>query len=189
MKRHLLIALAVLVPFAGLVAFGFSLLKDPPPMTFPAPEVHYAPPPPPPAPVPLRVEPIRALPPPLPTAVQVVAPPPPAPPPVVAAMKPPPELSADAKRLPIIAAVEPMVMQCFKDVAENVREPLRVTVAFNTTIEGGFESVVLKKTSWQDPNLIACIIDSFEDAHFEPSELRQKRQSYTFTFGVPDAGL
>lgn len=187
MKRHLLTALAVLVPFAGLVALGFSLLKDPPPLVLPAQTVRYepqevAPPPEPPR----RAPPTRPLPPPLPTAVQVVAPPPPAPP---AAEPKAPELSAEAKRLPIIAAVEPMIQQCFRDVSERVQEPMRVTVAFNTTVEGGFENVVLKKTSWQDPNLTACIIDSFEDAHFQPSGFALKRQTYTFTFAAPDGGL
>jgi hypothetical protein len=179
--RPWLIALAVLAPFAGLVALGFSLLQDPPPLTFPEQTVRALPPPPPvPAPVPLRVGPIRVEPPPLPIAVQVVAPPaPPA----------PTLLSPEAKRLPIIAAVEPMVQQCFRDLADQVREPMRVTIAFNTTLEGSFESVVLKKTSWQDPNLTACILDSFADAHFEPSGLALKRQSYTFTFAGPDGGF
>ena len=187
MTRHVLIALAVLVPFAALVALGFSQLKDPPPLALPAQTVRDEPPPPPPAAP--RIEPVRVLPPPLPTVVQVVAPPAPAPPPIAAPVLPPPELSPDAKRLPIIAAVEPLVQQCFRDMAEHVREPLRVTVAFNTTTEGGFESVVLKKTSWQDPNLTACILDSFGDAHFEPGGVALKRQSYTFTFAGPDGGF
>jgi protein TonB len=185
--RHLLIALAVLVPFAGLVALGFSMMKDPPPMVFPSPVVRIEPPPEP-APEPPRPEPIRPMPPPLPIEVQVVAPPPPpAAAPVVVAKRFT-DLSPEAKRLPIIAAVEPMVMQCFRDVTDHVREPMSVTVAFNTTLEGKFDSVVLRKTSWQDPNLTACIIDSFEDAHFEPGGVALRRQSYTFTFAGPDGG-
>ena len=186
MKRYVLLALVVLAPFAGLVLFGFSLLKDPPPFVLPEPVVRLEPPPPPlpPRPEPVSPKPVlRPGPPPLPIAVEVVAPPPPPPAPIIA----PPILSADARRLPIIASVEPMVQQCFRDMADRVREPMRVTVAFNTTDEGKFDSVVLKKTSWQDPALTACIIDSFQDAHFEPSGVVLRRQSYTFSFGG-DAG-
>lgn len=185
MRRHLLIASLVLIPFAGLVAFGFSLLKDPPPIALPTPAVRYVPqvavePEPPAVPVPVPAPaPVE-----VPVAAPVVVAPPPEPPP-----PPQPELSPEAKRLPIIAAVEPLVMQCFRDMTDRVREPLQVTVSFNATGNGRFENVVLKKTSWQDPHLTACVLDSFADAHFEPGGAALKRQSYTFTFAVPDGGL
>lgn len=181
LQRGLLIAALVLVPFAALVAFGFSLLKDPPPIVLQ--EVRL----PPPAPIVAEViEPVRPvvpLRPPLPIEVAVVAPPNPAEP------EPAPvDLSPQVKRLPMIASVQPMVHQCFLDISERVREPMRVTVGFNTTAEGSFESVVIKKVSWQDPHLIACIQDSFEEARFEPSGFVLRRQTHTFTFAGPDAG-
>ncbi len=168
MRRHVLVAISVLVPFLVLVLLGFSLMKEPPPIVLPAPVVQ-----------------LPVLPPPEP----VIAVRPPPPPPVVVAPPPPPvPLSREAKRLPVIAGVEPLVMQCFHDMADRLREPLRVTVQFNTTLEGGYEGAVIKQASWQDPMLSACVLDAFADAKFEPTGLTMRRQTYTFAFGEEDAG-
>lgn len=185
MRRAAWIAAAVLAPFAGLVALGFSLEDEQPRSSLPPPELRLEPAPPAPAPAPSPPAPAaRPSPPPLPLAIPVVAPPQEGP-----EVKPPPqELSDEARRIPMLAAVEPLVQQCFKDVAERVREPLQVAVAFDTTAAGGFESIVIKKASWQDPHLAACIIDAFEDARFEPSGLVVRRQVRTFTFPRADGG-
>lgn len=190
MKNGLLIALAVLVPFAALVALGFGLLKDPPPV-----EVHEYRAPPPVMPVhdaPPKVNlggPMRHA---LDVSVDVKPPPPPPPPPAPAPPAPPPpppvELSEEAKKLPVVAAVEPLIMQCFKDIAGHAKEPMRVTVSFEPTAEGGYANVVIKKISWPDPNLSACVLDSFLDAHFQPTGFPLRRQSRTFTYGYTDGG-
>ncbi len=185
MRRHLLIAVAVLLPFTALVWLGFWLLKDAPSVV-PAPAVRMEPPVAarphdPPSPRALVPEPIRPLPLALEIAPLVMQPRSPR------EIAPSPELSPEAKRLPMLAAVEPLVQQCFMDVSDRVRVPIEVMVSFNATSSGGFENIVIKKTSWQDPQVSACIIDAFEDAHFEPSGLTMRRQAYTFTF-VPDGG-
>lgn|GEM_PF-2820927 len=174
MRRHVLVALGVLVPFVALILLGFSLMKDPLPIVLPTPVVRLPPMPPP--------EPVPAPRPVVVVAQPVVAPVAPPPPP------PPLPLSAEAKRLPVIAGVEPLVLQCFRDMTDRVREPLSVTVQFNTTLEGGYEGAVIKKASWQDPMLSACILDAFADAKFEPTGMVMRRQSYTFALGDDDGG-
>ena len=88
----------------------------------------------------------------------------------------------------MVASVEPLVQQCFRDASDRLREPLKVTVAFSTTAEGGFEGVVIKRASWQEPQLSACVIDAFEDARFEPSGLVTRRRTHTFSFAGLDGG-
>lgn len=187
MKQSLLIAVLVLVPFCALVALGFALLKDPPPVELPVVEAPVPPPRPlPPAAAPVALAgPVRHA---LDVSVPVVVPPEPVPQKPVPPPVPPPDLSEEAKRLPIVAAVEPLVNQCFKDFSDRVHEPMRVIVQFDTTPTGGFSGVVVKKASWPDPQFAACVIDAFEDAHFEPTGFALRRQSRTFTFGYPDGG-
>ena len=152
------IAAAVLVPFAALVAFGFWQLKNSPTVVQP------------------------------PTALGIEPSPRPAPAPV--ALPKPQGIETQPPRPEVfsLTRVEPLVHQCFQDVAGRVREPIEVTVSFDTTAEGGFERVVIDKTSWQDPHLMACILDSFEDAPIDRKNLLQGRQTHTFTFNRPDAG-
>jgi hypothetical protein len=188
-KRALLIALLVLVPFGALVALGFSMLKEPPPPPLPdrslfpnqgtplkvgsALQAALAPDASAPAPIALLPIPERPLLPlPAPTA------PPPEEEPVA------PAVPAD----PVTAGVEPLIQQCFRDVADRVKGPIRVTVAFDPTPGGGYTGVVVKKASWPDPHLTACITDAFEDAKFEPTGFAVRRQTRTFTFGYADAG-
>lgn len=182
MRRLLLLALAVLVPFAALIAFGFSLLKDPPPISLPIAELPLPVVPPPTAAPPVAPPPPAR--PPLPVDVVVVAPPNPDEPPG----HPPPLDPARAQRVAMLAAIEPLVHQCFKDLSERVREPLRVTVTFNTTADGRFEGAMIKRASWPDPHLAACITDSFEDASFEGTGTALRRQVHTFAYDRPDAG-
>lgn len=186
MKRALLIAVLVLVPFGALVWLGFSMLNEPPPLVLPEPR-HFASPTPMVAPVPIA-GPVRKA---LEVSVPVRAPER-QPQSLAAAVSPPAEPPAPVLPAeptdPFTASVEPLVQQCFKDVSDRVKDPMRVTVAFDVTAGGGFSGVVVKKASWPDPHLAACIIDAFEDAKFEPSGLQVKRQTRTFAFGYSDAG-
>ena len=178
MKRGAMIAIAVLVPFVLLIAIGFSLLKDPPPVELP--------------PLPARValaplpEPPPQLERPAPLAVPR-APPPPSPP-TLPAEDPPPEVLEALARKPALATVERRVRQCFDDAKDRVREPQRVTVTYAVTDGGHFEDVVIVKSSWPDPQVTACVVDSFEAAQFESPARPSHRQSYTFTFSPAAAG-
>ncbi len=176
MRRHLGTTLLVLVPFALMVAYGFSLLKDPAPISLPeapARPIPTAPPIPDPSPSPTVAAPAA---PPLASPTKLPAP------------KPEPTPAAPPKPVADLSAVEPLVQQCFADVIDRVRDSMQVTVVFSTTLEGKFEGISVKKTSWQDPHLTACITDAFEESHFAPTGTALHRQSYTFSFAVPDGG-
>ena len=182
MKRGLIIAAAVLIPFSVLIALGFSSLHDPPTLAAPPPPIQ---------PAIVLPQPERPLAPPPP--VLVAAPPLHPPLPEVQPFRAvpldpdtPPAVVAELKRKPIIAAVDPLVRQCFKDAADVIHEPQTITVTFSTNDAGRFEDVVIRSSSWQDPQLEACVIDSFEDATFEAPAHILRRQSHTFTFSPVD---
>ena len=122
-----------------------------------------------------------------PTATQIPAVPPP---PVTPAAdpEPPPEVLEELARKPALAAVDRLVRQCFDDASDRIHEPQRVTVTFGTTDAGRFENVAIKKSSWPDPQVTACVIDSFEEARFESAGRPLRRQSHTFTFSPAHAG-
>ena len=94
----------------------------------------------------------------------------------------------EQRRLPILQLIDRLIGQCFTDARERFTEPQRVTVTFNTTLAGGFESVGVGRGSWQDPQLTACILDSLEEARFESPGYALRRQAHTFTFSPADAG-
>ena len=101
---------------------------------------------------------------------------------------PPAEVLEELSRKPALAAVEPLVRQCFDDARDRVHEPQRVTVTFRTTASGLFENVVIKKSSWPDPLVAACVLDSFEEARFVSTGRASRIQAHTFTFSPADAG-
>jgi hypothetical protein len=184
MKRALLIALGVLVPFAALVALGFSMLRDP---LSPAPEpvpatvpVHVPVNDPGPGPGPVPEPEPAAVPAPVPAAAAV-----PAPVPAPVAVEP---ATADEPRKPMLEAVRPAVQQCFLDVGERMPAPQKLAVVFDTNPDGTFANVHVKKSSWPDPHLAACVIDAFEETRFEATGTTLRRHAHTFVFTAPDAG-
>lgn len=149
MRRELIIVLAVLVPFAALVAAGFAYSYRPAPdgsiaVNRPAPLVLHA------APAPAVVEPGPS--PALDAGALVDASP----------KAYPPELAAPLK------AVERQVATCFDD--EHLRAPkgVELTVAFTPTRDGAFAQVTVT-SSWQDPYLQACVEDVFAETHWVPA--------------------
>ena len=181
MKRLLFIAVAILLPFAALVVLGFWMLLEPGPVVAPAetatPSAEAAMDPPPSAPAPKS--PVGA---PSSLGPKAALRLPPLVPPLAA------EVLEELRRKPWLFTVDHMVRQCFADVADRYREPQKVTVMFTCNAAGTFDSVVIKQSSWQDPMLDACILDSFEEARFDPGEGGTRRQSHTFTFSPADAG-
>ena len=116
MKRELIIAAAVLVPFAVLVALGFYFMPDRPPSFIPTPS--------PPGALPRGGE---------GTAVA-------APVPDAAVQRPPftPELEAP------LTAVLPEVQRCFAD--QHLARAREVKVHFTPTPDGGFSDVKIDDT-------------------------------------------
>ncbi|MBI3186002.1 MAG: AgmX/PglI C-terminal domain-containing protein [Myxococcales bacterium] len=90
-----------------------------------------------------------------------------------------------------VRAVEPMVRQCFFEVAGRYPGRQRVTLAFtiagqgpNGSLEGG---EVLESTV-KDPTLEACFLEALADARFPaPQSGGRLRVDYPFSF-EPDAG-
>jgi hypothetical protein len=162
MKRALMLAAAVLVPFALLLAVGFFLLAQRPST---APELNgpAASPQPPPQP-----------------SAQPSPQPPAAPRPV------PPRV--DEQPTPALASVGPLVKQCFEDTRAHLHQPQKLTVLYDTTAAGAFANVEIAQFTWSDPQLTACILDSFEDARFDGGLPPLARQSWTFTFSPVEPG-
>lgn len=161
MRREFIIVLAVLVPFAALVAAGFAYSQRPVPVGAIAVNAPLSVVPTVPAPVP--VAPLRA------PALEAGV--------VVVDGRPkdyPPELAAPLK------AVERQVATCFDD--EQLRAPkgVELTVAFTPTREGAFAQVTVT-SSWQDPYLQACVEDVFAETHWVP-EGRETFAAATHTF-------
>lgn len=153
MRRELLIAAGVLVPFGVLVVLGF----------------HFS------APEPLPVEPgalpVAVTPPPAPAAAPpappidvVPRPPPPAPPPPA---KPVAPAVAPALAAPL-AALTPEVHRCFDDARARLKAKVSTTVRFTPTRDGGFAEVSLETTA-PDPWLRACVEDVFEEVRYTPA--------------------
>lgn len=198
MKRPLLLALAVLVPFLALVGLGLRALEAQPPAVLPTPAPALAP----------VAEPVAVLAPPAPAVAPLPAPTPPpqaeAPPSANPAEVEPkraraadPDEEGEARGAPpeAIAAVEPLVAQCFIDSAEGKRKraPPRATVAFTVLDTGRFDKARVQRQSWPDPHLTACLEDAFADARFEgvtlgPRGDTDRRFTYTFRLGGRDAG-
>ncbi len=184
MKRGVLIALAVLAPFAGLIALGFWLLGGPVAVTVPPPAA--------PAPPPVVVA--APVPQPAPLAAPAVAVAPAVVAPVDAGLpdddddEPPREVLDALSRRPGLAGVERLVRQCFDDARDRVRTTQRVTVTYETTDGGRFENVVVKRSTWPDPQIAACVLDAFEESRFELPGKPLRHQAYTFTFSPADAG-
>src|SRR5688500_5842253 len=129
MKRPLLIALGVLVPFFAIVAALFALTGAPPPPPAPGPE--------PPA--------------------EARAPDPPPPPPVIALphdaglpisdmdhpVPPAPDDPGAHRKHDVLAAIEavrPLVLECFSDTADRYPAPQEVTLSFTVHASGRLES-------------------------------------------------
>jgi hypothetical protein len=179
MKRGAWVALAVLVPFALLIAIGFSQLKDPPAVVLPPPKPAPLPPP-----VVAEHHPVEVVKPIAPPPVEVKA----APSSEPGVEAPTAEMLEELAKDPMLADVTPMVTQCFLDAKDRTREPQRVTITYGISDAGRFEHVQLKKSSWADPQIDACVLDSFEDAHPVAPLRRGKHLAHTFTFSPADAG-
>ena len=178
-----MLILAVLAPFAGLVAVGFWLLAPPPAGVISQPQPPLA------LPAPLT-------PPPTP-AVAPAPPPPTLPLPAVTQLvSGPPEEGDDSLeeavdalgRKPGLAGVDRLVRQCFDDARERVHTPQRVTVTYETTDAGRFRNVVIKRSTWPDPQMGACVLDAFEESQFEAPGRALPRRAETFTFSPAGAG-
>ena len=153
MRRELIIAAAVLVPFAVLVAAGFYFSPDPPGV----------------------VEQVEQAESPLPprgegqgegrTAVDAAVP---------APLPPfPPELQAP------LTAVLPEVQRCFAD--QHLKRAREVKVHFTPTPDGGFTQVTIDNQ--QDPYLTACLEDVFAEVRFHPDGRQTwQPATHTFSF-------
>lgn len=175
----LLIAAAVLVPFAALVWWGLAALQhEPQPVTPPAPPVAA----PVQAPAPAVPAPPRAAPPP------VVAPTAPAdePEPAPAAGPDRPPMAEEAARAAVVEQLKPVVQTCFGDADPRAKRPLRVSALFQTRPDGSVVNVRLKMKS-ADPYLLACVQDALEGAHLDPAQGLPSGEM-RYTFGVKEAG-
>ncbi|MBL8954435.1 MAG: hypothetical protein JNK82_26895 [Myxococcaceae bacterium] len=173
MKRLMLIAAAVLVPFAVLVGWGLSALSDTPP------------------PVPVSSRP--AQPPPLPTVVQ--AEPPPAPragriePAAEAPVEPPPpveptppEPRAVEPKAAVVKQLEPLVNLCFIDDSARLRQVVRVSTVFEPMPDGTLSRVQVRMMG-ADPYVTACVQDALEGARLSlPQGMSQGSMRHTFIF-------
>ena len=176
MKRLLLIAAAVLVPFGLLVAWGLSALQDDPvalsPLPVPEAAVVAAPEPPP----VVRVE--VAAPAPAP-AVQPAPAPAPAPEP---APPEPPAPDEAALRAAVVDQLNPVVHVCFLEMNDRLRQAIRVSATFNTTEAGTLNNVRVKMKS-ADPYVVACVQDALEGAVLDKARgLPRGAMRHTFTF-------
>ena len=170
MKRLLLIAAAVLLPFAALVAWGLSALEREP-IALPPPAVIEPAPLPEPQPSPIA----RAAPPPPPPQP---APPPPEEPPPPA---PPPTDEATIRQA-VVDQLNPAVHLCFLDTNEKLRQSIRLSATFDTTETGALYNVRVKMKS-ADPYLVACVQDALEGSVLDKARgLPQGTMRHTFTF-------
>lgn len=176
MKRLLLIAAAVLLPFAALVAWGLSALEREP-IALPPPAVEPMPLPsaePAPAPAPI----VRAPPPAAavaPSAAPVEAPreepPPPAPPTDEATI-----------RQAVVDQLNPAVHLCFLEQNDRLRQPIRISATFDATETGALSNVRVKMKS-ADPYVVACVQDALEGSVLDKARgLPQGTMRHTFTF-------
>lgn len=165
MKKELLIAAGVLVPFAVLVALGFR---------YAAPE-----------PGPVAPGAIPVAPPALPKPSTPAAPAPVAAPRAVgeldAGRSPEPPAWPRALAAPL-AAVAPEVHRCFADARERLRAPVTTKVRFTPTRDGGFAGVAIETTA-PDPWMKACVEDVFEEVRYAPSGAETfEPAEHTFSF-------
>lgn len=181
MKKPLLIAALVLVPFAALVAAGLlwletevpklpvSAVAEPAPLPQPAPPERAEPPRPPP--------PIAAVPAPEPaTPAPAVAPPAP----VEVARPDGPRPEDDEPLPPGYERVKALVDTCFQDHKEQMREVQQVTVVR----AANRPDHVRVRSTWQDPQFIACIEDAMHDAAppMEQSDHARRKISLRFKY-------
>lgn len=169
MKRLLLIAAAVLLPFAALVAWGLSAL-DPEPVALPPPVAE-------PAPMPVEPVPVaRAAPPAAPPQPQ------PAPEPVPEEPPPPPPTDEATIRQAVVDQLNPVVHLCFLDTNEKLRQAIRIAATFETSETGALYNVRVKMKS-ADPYLVACVQDALEGSVLDKARgLPQGTMRHTFTF-------
>jgi hypothetical protein len=168
MNRYVLIALAIIVPFCALVAWGLMSTRDASSSSVPSPA-------PSPAPVPAAV---AAVPVPVVAAVAPVAPaaaPTPAPA-EVAPAKPaelvpvdtslPEPADADARRA-VLEQVTPAVQGCIDKLRP--RKDDRVMTGFDVKPDGSLTEVRVK-THGRAPALIDCITKALQASHVDPAK-------------------
>jgi hypothetical protein len=172
-KRLLLIAAAVLVPFTALVWWGLAAVGHEPGEAAAAPAVTPVAAPaelPAPAPAPARVE--------APTAAEPVAPP------IAAAPEPEPapQQADDPVRAVVVEQLNPVLQPCFSDQVGRLRKKVRVSTQFDTRPDGSLTHVKVTMKS-ADPYLIACLQDALEGAHLDPARgLPPGALRHTFAF-------
>ncbi len=156
MRRELLIAAAVLVPFGVLVALGFYFSTPAAPAPQPG-AIALAPPAPPPVqPATPRDD----------AEVQVDSGPPRVA--VVTSAPRPVDPGWPAALAAPLAAIAPEVHRCFADERARLRETVTTRVRFTPTRDGGFSGVAVETTT-QDPWLRACVEDAFDEVRFAPT--------------------
>lgn len=169
MKRLLLIAAAVLLPFAALVAWGLWALESEPVALPVMPVVEPAPMPVEPQPVPVA----RAAPPPAPL---------PQPPPEEPAPPAAPPTDEATVRQAVVDQLNPAVHLCFLDTNDKLRQAIRVSATFDTTETGALSNVRVKMKS-ADPYLVACVQDALEGSVLDTARgLPRGTMRHTFTF-------
>jgi hypothetical protein len=160
MRREVIIAGAVLVPFAVLVAAGFYFTPSDPKIESPLPRGGEG-----------QGEGIPAVPQPQTILLRPDAGPPPAAPPPAPEF--PPELAAPLK------AVLPEVRRCFAD--QHLKATHEVRVRFTPTRDGGFTGIQVDE---QNPFLAACLEDVFAEVAWHPEGPETfAPATHTFSFG------
>jgi hypothetical protein len=160
-RRELAIAAAVLVPFAVLVALGFSFSSGGAPA----------------APGAIRLDPAQpAAPPPARPTGPIVEAPRQASPAVEAAL-PPRHLTAP------LAAITPHVERCFADEPTRLTGHVEARVRFTPTADGRFTAVRVEAVSTPSPWVVACIEDAFAEVGFTPTGAERAEPAvHTFSY-------
>ncbi len=177
MKRLVLIAAAVLVPFGLLVAWGLAALGDEPPPLPPPARVEPAPP----APAVVESPPVARVPP--PPAPQ------PAPPPEPPPEEPPPPGPRDEAtvRAAVVDQLNPVVHICFLEMNDRLKQSIKVVTSFDTTETGALTNVSVKMKS-ADPYVVACVQDALEGATLDQARgLPNGTMRHTFSFNPAGA--
>jgi len=94
----------------------------------------------------------------------------------------PPHLAAALK------AVAPDISLCVPQSLERDRGPVDIDVRFTLAPGGAFAPGTQVTTSWDDPEVAACVAEVFEETTFWPSG-RERYETSEFVFHFPDDAM
>jgi hypothetical protein len=79
------------------------------------------------------------------------------------------KLPDDSLEAQAVAALAPLVNECFADVAQRHPGAKRVILSFRANPSGSLDEAQVVESTVQDPWLQACFLEAVADAHFPPS--------------------